>query len=158
MREFWRRIGESARQAFEEGQLARRKKLEKSLTPLEKVKVLPIAREVVAEANKLLKDEDQISRVDSNGRTLVITGRKQARKERVFSNAELLIETYYYRNGASRIGSDTYVFYPNGVDNFRAIVRVKNRRPDEPDIRTRNANAKDLTKLLKNIRASQPQI
>lgn len=129
---------------------------ERRLTLKEKEEALGVAKQVVSEGNKLLRDRDRVELRDTKDRLLRITGKEHIETVVTgFRGAELLVDTI---EDAKKIGNnvydkqDLYVFYPDSVVND-----VRYRPLDSwtsYDIE-RVANAQDITGLLENIRNSR---
>lgn len=131
-----------------------RERRQEPLTPEPRERALEVAKEIIAEGNRLLKFKDHVARIDPKGRALIIDGKKHTEKvATAFKGAELLVSTHEHRHvgGGTYSTQDLYVFYPDRVENH------KRNSASEPSEIIREANAEDLNVLLRNIKGSQPR-
>ena len=129
------------------------------LTRQEREKALKAAREVVAEAKKLLGSRYSTIMFDpKSGRSLTILG-NQPEEEITPLDPELTIATSQYKG----IGHDKpfdfhlYYFYKDHVNHLMSYTRTQGGRIIEQRETVGEAKAEDLTRLLQYIRDSHPR-
>lgn len=146
MKEIFRGFSESFRQGLEEGFFDGMASNER--TPAEKSKAQQVEREILAEASRLLEDKDEVI-IDQGDIRLSIETERKLREEKAFNGADLLISSLSRTN--AYVSLELYAFYREGVRRYIARPRPNGGA----DVKNREASARDLKKLLKQIRGSQ---
>lgn len=154
-------FGEIARQAARRASFEMTKKRKRPLTQIELGRAYQVEIKVRREADRLLGNQDEVSRIHPKGIKLVIkrsTKLEIEEGEAHFTGADLGISTFerkllghnYYE------WAEDYAFYRDRVDlRIGKNIHRKGKAPEQEVIETQ-ANAKDLNALLKVLGDSKP--
>lgn len=117
------------------------------LTPEQREQALVVAREFVTEADRLLEGKDQETRIDTQGRRIVLSGENHIRTVITRFKGAQCVAFYYEHPYQGGIYSKQYLFafYPDRVDYHVRSLREK----------IFEANAQELTELLDAVKGSK---